>query len=126
MTEAEFNRLVEQYLDRSATAAEVARLREGLLGSPELQQRFRQREKLYQAQVKCLAEVGHSGQTWVRAWLLGFAQRFNRYATGLCLLAMVLVQTRVTLDTDYRGLNLYVLDGIKSNEVFNVPSWFSD
>ncbi len=118
MSQAEFERLVDSYLDRSATAAEVARLRELLVASPELTRRFKQREMLHRAQLKCLADFQRKDWAWVGSWLMSFAQRFNRSATYLCLLMVVLVQTRVTMDTDYKGLNLYVMSSLSGQESF--------
>ncbi len=116
MSEVEFNQLVDNYLERTASAAEVARLRELLLGSPEFTRRFKQREKLHRAQLQCLAEYKRKDWKWIQSWLLSCAQRFNRTASYICLLMLVLVQTRVTLDTDYKGLNLYVINSISGQE----------
>ncbi len=116
MSQAEFEQLVDNYLDRSATAAEVARLRELLVASPELTRRFKQREKLHRAQVKCLSNFKRKDWSWVGSWLMSFAQRFNRSAAYLCLLMVVLVQTRVTMDTDYKGLNLYVMSSLSGQD----------
>lgn len=116
MSQAEFERLVDSYLDCSATAVEVARLRELLVASPELKRRFKQREILYQAQLKCLADFRRKDWAWVGSWLLSFAQRFNRSAAYICLLMVVLVQTRVTMDADYKGLNLYVMNSLSGQE----------
>jgi hypothetical protein len=117
MSQAEFERLVDSYLDRSATPAEVARLRELLVASPELTRRFKQRSVLHRAQLKCLADFQRQDWAWVDSWLLNFAQRFNRSAAHLCLLMVVLVQTRVTMDTDYKGLNLYVMNSLSGQEI---------
>jgi len=116
MSEGEFNHLVDSCLDHTATAAEVARLRELTVASPELMRRLKQREKLHRAQLKCLAEFKRDDGKWIRSWLLNYAQRFNRTASYICLLMVVLVQTRVTLDTDYKGLNLYVINGISGQD----------
>jgi len=116
MSEGEFNQLVYRFLERAATATEVARLRELLVASPELMRRFKQREKLHRAQLKYLAEFKHGDGKWICSWLLNYAQRFNRTASYLCLLMVVLVQTRVTLDTDYKGLNLYDIHSISGQD----------
>ncbi len=120
MSEGEFNHLVDSCLERTATAAEIARLRELMIASPELMRRFKQREKLHRAQVKCLVEFKHADGKWIRSWLLNYAQRFNRTASYICLLMVVLVQTRVTLDTDYKGLNLYVINSISGQDSVEV------
>lgn len=120
MSDVEFNQLVDGYLDRTATPADIARLRELIVASPELLCRFKQREKLHRAQVKCLAEFKYKDWKWIRSWLLCYAQRFNRTASYVCLLMVVLVQTRVTLDTDYRGLNLYVINSIPGQDSADV------
>jgi hypothetical protein len=120
MSEGEFNHLVDSCLERTATAAEVARLRELTVASPELMRRLKQREKLHRAQIKCLAEFKREDGKWIRSWLLNYAQRFNRTASYICLLMVVLVQTRVTLDTDYKGLNLYVINSISGQDSVEV------
>lgn len=120
MSEGEFNHLVDSCLERTATAADVARLRELTVASPELMRRLKQREKLHRAQIKCLAEFKRDDGKWIRSWLLNYAQRFNRTASYICLLMVVLVQTRVTLDTDYKGLNLYVINSISGQDSVEV------
>ena len=120
MSESDFNRLVDLYLDHSASAEEVARLREMLMVSPELTRRFKQQEKLHRAQVKCLSKLQPKDAHWLGRWLMNFAQRSNRTAAYVCLLMVVLVQTRVGLESDYRGLNLYVIDSLSHQDVMAV------
>ena len=108
MSSSEFESLVAQYLEGTATPAQLARLRQAVGGSPELLRRFQSSVRLHRAQLSILSVREERSLAGVMTWLHGFAQRMGRSFAHLCLLALVFVELRVTIPSEYSGLLSYI------------------
>ena len=108
MSAAEFDSLVDSFLEGTASKAQLARLRAALGKSAELRARFQSRVRLHEAQLSFLSRREESSLAGVMSWLHAFAQRMGRSFAHLCLLALVLVELQVTIPAEYSGLLSYV------------------
>lgn len=129
MSFTEFENLVERYLDGNISRAEETRLLELIKKSPDLKNRFKAKVRLHQAINKCLAAHQTKQAYHSFAWLRVYVKRMSQVASCACLIALVFVQLRVTLPSEYTGA-LYNLsaamadeaddfvDGISTHEVF--------
>ncbi len=107
----EFQSLVANYLDGSASPEEIHRLREMMDQSPTLRRLFRRQFMLHRLQVRFLSQRKENQAGPAISWLGLFAGRMSRLAAYLCLLAVVFVQARLSLPAEYSGLMLYVQEG---------------
>jgi len=107
VSNAELEALIIQYLDGSATRAQIVRLRDAIKSSPEMQQRFQARLRLHRAQMACLAVQERRSPHQAMLWLHAFAQRIGRSFAHLCLLALIFVELQVRIPAEYSGLVLY-------------------
>lgn len=119
MSAGEFDSLVAAFLDGSANAEQVARLRSVLLRSPELRARFQSRFRLHKAQLNFLSRQEERSLEGVMLWLHAFGRRMGRSFAHLCLLALVMVELQVTIPAEYSGLLSYV-DAPAAEEVVPV------
>jgi hypothetical protein len=108
MSSPEFDSLVAAFLEGSASADQVARLRAVLGRSPELRARFQSRVRLHKAQLSFLSRREERSLAGVMVWLHAFGQRMGRSFAHLCLLALVMVELQVTIPAEYSGLLSYV------------------
>ncbi|MEY4272572.1 MAG: hypothetical protein RL250_1438, partial [Verrucomicrobiota bacterium] len=95
MSNAELEALIVQYLEGSATRAQIVRLRDAIKSSPEMQQRFQARLRLHRAQMAYLAGRERRSPRQAMLWLHAFAQRAGRTFAHLCLLALIFVELQV-------------------------------
>jgi hypothetical protein len=107
MSNAELEALIIQYLEGSATRAQVVRLRDAIKSSPEMHQRFQARLRLHRAQMAYLADRDQRSPGQAMLWLHAFAQRAGRSFAHLCLLALVFVELQVRIPAEYSGFVLY-------------------
>ena len=107
MSNAELEALIVQYLEGSATRAQVVRLRDAIKSSPEMQQRFQARLRLHRAQMAYLAGRERRSPHQAMLWLHAFAQRAGRSFAHLCLLVLIFVELQVRIPAEYSGLVLY-------------------
>ena len=107
MSNAELEALIVQYLEGTASRAQVVRLRDAIKSSPEMHQRFLARLRLHRAQMAYLADRDRSSPAQAMLWLHAFAQRVGRSFAHLCLLALVFVELQVRIPAEYSGLVLY-------------------
>lgn len=107
----EFQSLVVNYLDGTARPEEVRRLREMMDQSPALRRLFRRQVMLHRLQVRFLSQRKENQVGPAISWLGLYAGRMSRMAAYLCLLAVVFVQARLSLPSEYNGLMLYVQEG---------------
>ena len=115
MSFAEFENLVERYLDGNISRAEEARLLELIKESADFKNRFKARVRLHQAMNKCLAADKTKQAHLSFAWLRVYVKRMSQVASYACLIALVFVQLRVTLPAEYSGA-LYNLSAALSDE----------
>ena len=108
MSASEFESLVASFLEGTASEAQLARLRAALGASAELRSRFQSLVRLHKAQMNFLSRREERSLAGVMSWLHAFAQRMGRSFAHLCLLALVLVELRVTIPAEYSGLLSYV------------------
>ncbi|MGA0134465.1 MAG: hypothetical protein ACO3ND_08945 [Opitutales bacterium] len=110
---AEFDSLSYAFLDGSATAAQVLRLRDALRASVELKRRFQARLRLHRAQNLYLRSRRRAGLTTALRSLSAYANRFGRVASQLCLLLLVFVELRVRVPNEYSGLMFSVESAVR-------------
>jgi len=111
----EFENLVERYLEGSISRAEEARLLELIQESPEFKNRFKIKVRLHEAMSQCLAK-NKSKQAYLSfAWLRIYVNRMSKVASYACLIALVFVQLRVTLPSEYSGI-LYRLNEVMTDD----------
>ena len=128
MSFTEFENLVERYLEGNISRAEEVRLLKLIQESPDFKNRFRAKVRLHEAMNQCLA-TSKTKQAYLSfAWLQIYVKRMSQVASYACLIALVFVQLRVTLPSEYTGA-LYNLgaamvddtdefvDGISNNEI---------
>lgn len=108
MSSAEFEVLVAAFLDGTASAEQVARLRAALGVSPALRARFQSSARLHRAQLACLSRHEERTLPGVLSWLHAYGQRMGRSFAHLCLLALVFVELQVTIPAEYSDLLAYV------------------
>jgi hypothetical protein len=108
MSNAELESLIVGYLEGTATRAQVIRLRDAIKSSPEMNQRFQARLRLHRAQLSFLRHKEDRSAAGAMLSLHRFSQRVGRSFAHLCLLALVFVQLRVTIPSEYTGLLFYV------------------
>jgi hypothetical protein len=116
MSAAEFESLVALFLEGSASAAQVTRLRAALSASPALRARFQACARLHQAQLACLSHREERSSAGAMSWLHGYGQRMGRSFAHLCLLALVFVELQVTIPAEYSGLLSYVEEQVPAEE----------
>lgn len=104
MSLAEFENLVERYLDGTLSSVDEVRLMQLIQKSPELKSRFKAQVRLEQAQLKYLQTSKSSRPKLSHAWLKVFVNRMTRVSAYACLLAFVFVQWHVTLPSEYGGV----------------------
>ena len=115
MSFTEFENLVERYLDQTISRAEEARLLDLIKESPEFKNRFKAKVRLHQTMNQCLA-TNKTKQAYLSfAWLRIYVKRMSQVASYACLIALVFVQFRVTLPSEYSGA-LYHLSAAISDE----------
>jgi len=112
---SEFESLVERYLDGNISRAEEMRLLQLIQESPEFKNRFKAKVRLHEAMNKCLATNKTKQAHLSFAWLRIYVKRMSQVASYACLIALVFVQVRVTLPSDYAGV-LYHLGAAMTNE----------
>ena len=103
MSFTEFENLVERYLDQTISRAEEARLLELIKESPDFKNRFKAKVRLHQALNQCLVENKTKQAYLSFAWLRVYVKRMSQVASYACLIALVFVQLRVTLPSEYTG-----------------------
>lgn len=115
MSLSEFENLVERYLEGNISRAEEVRLLQLIQESPEFKNRFKAKVRLYETMNKCLA-ANKTKQAYLSfAWLRIYVKRMSQVASYACLIALVFVQVRVTLPSDYSGV-LYQIGAAMTNE----------
>lgn len=115
MSFTEFENLVERYLEGNISRAEEVRLLELIQESPDFKNRFKAKVRLHQTMKECLA-ANKSKQAYLSfAWLRIHVKRMSQVASYACLIALVFVQLRVTLPSEYSGA-LYYLNAAISDE----------
>ena len=115
MSLAEFENLVERYLEGNISRAEEVRLLELIKESPEFKNRFKLKVRLSEAMKQCLAK-NKSKQAYLSfAWLRIYVNRMSKVASYACLIALVFVQFRVTLPSEYSGM-LYHLSEVVTED----------
>ena len=115
MSFAEFENLVERYLEGDISRAEEVRLLEIIKESPDFKSRFKAKVHLHETMKKCLA-ANKSKQAYLSfAWLRIHVKRMSQVASYACLIALVFVQLRVTLPSEYSGA-LYHFNAAISDE----------
>ncbi len=112
MSNAELESLIIAYLEGTASAVQVVRLRNAIQDSGELRQRFHARVRLHKAQLAYLRSRSDFNARSAVAGLAVFAQRMGRIFAHVSVLALVFVQLRVTLPIEHAGLMLYVEDAL--------------
>lgn len=108
MSTSEFESLVTSFLEGSASASQMARLRDALRASPALRSRFQSKVRLHRAQLSFLSGREERSFASVMQWLHAFSQRMGRSFAHLCLLALVFVELRVVIPAEYSGLLSYI------------------
>jgi len=111
----EFENLVERYLDGNISRVEEARLLELIKESPDFLNRFKAKVRLNQAMKQCLATHQTKQAYHSFAWLRVYVKRMSQVASYACLIALVFVQLRVTLPSEYTGA-LYNLGAVMADE----------
>ena len=115
MSFTEFENLVERYLDETISRAEEARLLDLIKQSPEFKNRFKAKVRLHQTMNQCLAAHKTKQAYLSFAWLRIYVKRMSQVASYACLFALVFVQLKVTLPSEYSGA-LYHLSSAWSDE----------
>ena len=103
MSFTEFENLVERYLEGNISRTEETRLLELIKESADFKNRFKAKVRLHQAMNKCLAENKTKQAYLSFAWLRLYVKRMSQAASYACLIALVFVQLRVTLPSEYTG-----------------------
>ena len=117
MSAAEFESLVALFLEGTASADQVARLRAALSASPALRARFQASARLHKAQLACLSNREERSTAGAMSWLHAYGQRMGRSFAHLCLLALVFVELQVTIPAEYSGLLAYVEAQVPAEEL---------
>jgi hypothetical protein len=113
---AEFENLVERYLDKTISRAEEARLLELIQESPEFKKRFKVKVRLHEAVNRCLSENNSTKTYFSFAWLNVYVNRMSKVASYTCLIAMAFVQLRVTLPVEYTGMMYSLSEAINDDK----------
>lgn len=128
MSLSEFENLVERYLEGSISRVEEARLLKLIQESPQFKNTFKAKVRLHRAMNQCLSSDKTKQAYLSFAWLRVYVKRMSQVASYACLIALVFVQFRVTLPSEYSGALYYLtaamtddtgdfMDGISSEEI---------
>lgn len=128
MSLSEFENLVERYLEGNISRAEELRLLKLVQETPEFKNRFKAKVRLHQAMNQCLSSDKTKQASLSFAWLRVYVKRMSQVASYACLIALVFVQFRVTLPSEYSGALYYLtatmsddtgdfMEGISSDEI---------
>ena len=107
---------------------EEVRLLKLIQESPDFKNRFKAKVRLHQAMNKCLAGNKTKQAYLSFAWLRIYVKRMSQVASYACLIALVFVQLRVTLPSEYSGALYHLgaaitdnaedfMDGTSSDEI---------
>lgn len=115
MSLMEFENLVERYLEGNISRGEEVRLLKLIQESPEFKNRFKAKVRLHQAMNQCLGQNKTKQAYLSFTWLQIYVKRMSQVASYACLIALVFVQFRVTLPSEYSGA-LYHLGAVMADE----------